>query len=91
MKRFRSGDPDAVRELYDAYGRSVFSVAYQALGDRVWRRKRSSKRFFKPGEPPVDSIPTVNRAPGSTQSLAEWLLICIGGSAAISRPMRSRR
>lgn len=34
VERFRNGDPDAVRELYDRYGRPVFSVAYRALGDR---------------------------------------------------------
>ena len=47
MKRFRSGDPDAVRELYDAYGRSVFSVAYQALGDRGLAEEAVQQTFLQ--------------------------------------------
>ena len=34
MARFRDGDPDAVRELYQSFSRPVFTVAYRALGDR---------------------------------------------------------
>jgi RNA polymerase sigma-70 factor (ECF subfamily) len=34
MARFRDGDPDAVRELYQKFNRPVFTVAYSALGDR---------------------------------------------------------
>jgi len=34
LKRFASGDPDAIRELYRHYGRPVYSVAYSALRDR---------------------------------------------------------
>lgn len=47
MKRFRSGDPGAVRELYDAYGRSVFSVAYQALGDRGLAEEAVQQTFLQ--------------------------------------------
>src|SRR3954463_15764238 len=32
---FRDGDPDAIRALYRAYGRLVFSVASRVLGDRT--------------------------------------------------------
>jgi RNA polymerase sigma factor (sigma-70 family) len=31
--RFADGDPEAVREVYQAYGRLVYSVAYKVLGD----------------------------------------------------------
>lgn len=34
MQRFRAGDPDAVRKLYDEFGKAVFVVALRALGDR---------------------------------------------------------
>jgi RNA polymerase sigma-70 factor (ECF subfamily) len=34
LKRFAAGDPDAIRELYRRYGRSVFSVTYASLRDR---------------------------------------------------------
>ena len=35
LRRFRSGDPEAVRQLYQRYGRAVFTVAYRSLGDRT--------------------------------------------------------
>lgn len=34
MRRFREGDPDAVRDLYELYGRAVFAIATRALRDR---------------------------------------------------------
>ncbi len=34
MKRFRAGDPDAVRELYARYAGAVFGLALRSLGDR---------------------------------------------------------
>ena len=34
IRRFSEGDNEAVRELYGEYGRSVFTVALGALGDR---------------------------------------------------------
>lgn len=34
MLRFRAGDPDAVRELYNVFGKAIFVVAMRALGDR---------------------------------------------------------
>ena len=33
-RRFRAGDPDAVRAFYEEFGRAVFAVALRALGDR---------------------------------------------------------
>src|SRR5690554_925357 len=35
MDRFRRGDHEAVRELYDLYSRPVFAIALRSLGDRV--------------------------------------------------------
>src|SRR5690606_20646800 len=34
MDRFRRGDHEAVRELYDLYSRRVFAIALRSLGDR---------------------------------------------------------
>ncbi len=34
MQRFQRGDPEAVRDLYAQYGRSIFTVALRSLGDR---------------------------------------------------------
>ncbi len=34
MLRFRAGDPEAVRSLYNEFGKAVFAVAMSALGDR---------------------------------------------------------
>jgi len=34
LRRFRTGDAEAVRQLYGRYGRAVFTVAYRSLGDR---------------------------------------------------------
>ena len=34
LRKFAAGDPDAVRKLYHAYGRAVFTAAYSALRDR---------------------------------------------------------
>ncbi len=34
LRKFAAGDPEAVRRLYHAYGRAVFTTAYSALRDR---------------------------------------------------------
>ncbi len=34
LERFAAGEPDAVRQLYQLYGRAVFTVAYSSLRDR---------------------------------------------------------
>jgi RNA polymerase sigma factor (sigma-70 family) len=45
--RFRSGDPDAVREVYRAYGRTVYAVAYKILGDRGLAEEATQQAFLK--------------------------------------------
>ncbi|HEX2369634.1 MAG TPA: sigma-70 family RNA polymerase sigma factor [Acidimicrobiia bacterium] len=47
MRRFRSGDPDAVRDLYQAYGRAVFVIALRALGDRVLAEDAVQQTFLQ--------------------------------------------
>lgn len=46
MKRFREGDPHSVRELYQRYGRAVFSVAYGALNDRGLAEEAVQQTFL---------------------------------------------
>jgi RNA polymerase sigma factor (sigma-70 family) len=45
--RFRSGDPDAVREVYRAYGKTVYAVAYKVLGDRGLAEEATQQAFLK--------------------------------------------
>ncbi len=47
MRRFKKGDPDAIRDLYRAYGRAVFTVAYGALGDRSLAEEAVQVTFTK--------------------------------------------
>jgi RNA polymerase sigma-70 factor, ECF subfamily len=47
MRRFRAGDPDAVRDLYQRYGRAVFTVAYRALGDRSLAEEVVQQTFLQ--------------------------------------------
>ena len=47
MRRFRDGDPGAVRDLYQRYGRAIFTVAYRALGDRGLAEEAVQQTFLK--------------------------------------------
>lgn len=47
MLRFRKRDPDAVRELYDMYGRAVFSIAYRSLNDRGLAEEAVQQTFLQ--------------------------------------------
>lgn len=47
MRRFRHGDPDAVRQLYDEYGRAVFTVALRSLGDRSLAEEATQNTFVQ--------------------------------------------
>jgi RNA polymerase sigma factor (sigma-70 family) len=46
-ERFRDGDPDAVRAVYAAYGRLVYSVAYSVLGERGLSEEATQQTFLK--------------------------------------------
>ncbi len=47
MRRFKGGDPEAVRELYELYGRSIFTVAYRALSDRGLAEEAVQQTFLQ--------------------------------------------
>ncbi len=46
-RRFRDGDPDAVRSVYRLYGRLVYAVAYRVLGDRGLAEEATQQTFVK--------------------------------------------
>lgn len=47
MRRFRDGDPGAVRDVYDRYSRPVFTVAFRALGDRGLAEEAVQQTFLQ--------------------------------------------
>ncbi len=46
-RRFREGDPDAVRIVYREYGRLVYSVAYRVLEDKALAEEATQQTFLK--------------------------------------------
>lgn len=46
-RRFRDGDPDAVRAIYRSYGRVVYAVAYRILGDAGLAEEATQQTFVK--------------------------------------------
>lgn len=46
-RRFRDGDPDAVRLVYRAYGRLVYAVAYRMLRDAGLAEEATQQTFLK--------------------------------------------
>jgi len=45
-RRFRDGDPDAVRRVYRAYGRLVYAVAYRVLRDAGLAEEATQQTFL---------------------------------------------
>ena len=46
-RRFRDGDPDAVRVVYRSYGQLVYAVTYRMLGDRRLAEEATQQTFLK--------------------------------------------
>ena len=46
-RRFRDGDPEAVRSVYREYGRLVFAVALKVLGDHSLAEEATQQTFVK--------------------------------------------
>ena len=47
LEAFRAGDPVAVRAVYERYGRLVFAVAMQVLGDRALAEDATQQAFVQ--------------------------------------------
>lgn len=47
VERVRVGDPEAVRQMYDRFGRSIFAIGYRALGDRSLAEEVVQVTFLK--------------------------------------------
>lgn len=47
VRRFSEGDAGAVGELYSAYGRAVFTVAFRALGNRGLAEEAVQQTFLQ--------------------------------------------
>jgi RNA polymerase sigma factor (sigma-70 family) len=46
-RRFRDGDPEAVRLVYRDYGRLVYAVAYRVLGNPALAEEATQQAFLK--------------------------------------------
>lgn len=64
-ERFREGDPDAVRLVYQTFGRLVFGVAFKALGDRALAEEATQEAFVRAWKAAASF--------DSSRSLAPWL------------------
>jgi RNA polymerase sigma-70 factor (ECF subfamily) len=47
LRRFRTGDPEAVRHLYERFGGAVFTIALRALGDRGLAEEAVQQTFLQ--------------------------------------------
>lgn len=82
LRRFRTGDPEAVRQLYQRYGRAVFTVAYRSLGDRTLAEDVVQQTF-------VQAWRAASRF-DETKDPAPWLY-AIARRAAVDAYRRERR
>lgn len=82
LQRFAEGDPDAVRRLYRAYGRAVFTAAYSALRDRSLAEEAVQLTFLQAWKA-ADRFDT-ERSPGP------WLY-AIARRVAVDLYRRERR
>jgi RNA polymerase sigma factor (sigma-70 family) len=80
--RFADGDPDAVREVYQAYGRLVYAVAYKVLGNSSLAEDATQQTFVQAWRAAASYDPT--------RELGPWLAT-IARRAAISLYRRDRR
>jgi hypothetical protein len=47
LERFCSGDPDAMRAVYRAYGRLVYKMAYKLLGNKELAEEATQQAFVQ--------------------------------------------
>ncbi len=63
VERFRRGDADAVRRVYDRFSRPVFTVGYKALGDRSLAEEVVQLTFLKAWQAAERFDPDLELAP----------------------------
>lgn len=63
MRRFRNGDPDAVREVYQRYHSPMFTVAHRALGDRGLAEEAVQQAFLQAWRASARLDPELDPAP----------------------------
>jgi RNA polymerase sigma factor (sigma-70 family) len=80
--KFAAGEPDSVGEVYRAYGRLVFSVAYRVLGDVSLAEDATQQTFVQAWQNAS--------AFDATRALGPWLAT-IAARAAIDTYRRNRR
>jgi RNA polymerase sigma factor (sigma-70 family) len=80
--QFAAGDPDAVRALYQAYGRLVYSVAFKVLGDAGLAEDATQQTFLQAWRAADRYDPA--------RALGPWLA-AIARRAAIDVYRRTRR
>jgi RNA polymerase sigma factor (sigma-70 family) len=61
--RFRDGDPNAARIVYQAYGQLVYAVAYRALGQRGLAEEATQQTFVNAWRAATSFDPTRDLAP----------------------------
>ncbi|MBV8998675.1 MAG: sigma-70 family RNA polymerase sigma factor [Solirubrobacterales bacterium] len=61
--RFRDGDPDAARIVYQTYGQLVYAVAYRALGHRDLAEEATQQTFVKAWRAAASFDPTKDLGP----------------------------
>ncbi len=81
-RRFRDGDPDALRAFYEEFGRAVFTVALRALGDRGLAEEAVQSTFLRAWQAAGRFDPALDPAP--------WLY-AIARRVAIDLYRRERR
>jgi len=79
--RFAAGEPDCVSDVYRAYGRLVYAVAYRVLGDISLAEDATQLAFVQAWRHAADFDPN--------RSLGPWLAT-IAGRAAIDTYRRNR-
>jgi RNA polymerase sigma-70 factor (ECF subfamily) len=84
MTRIRSGDHDALRELYDRYGRLSFAIAYRMLGEASAAEEVVQDAFLSVWK----RSSTFNG--GVTSNVRGWLLTIVR-NRAIDQTRRSSR
>lgn len=72
-RRFRDGDPEAVRAVYRTYGGLVFTVAHKVLDDRRLAEEATQQAFVQAWRTAGDY--------DLTGELGPWLAVIAGRAA----------